>query len=115
MPAIDPSVLSTPAHLRAALTGVRALVLDADGVLIYAGVALPGAVDALSLLEGASIPYRVVTNYSSAHRRSLAARVSQTFGRPVDPAHLITAASAAAAHTGRHYAGQPLFVLASGD
>ncbi|MBI3746386.1 MAG: HAD-IIA family hydrolase [Chloroflexi bacterium] len=101
--------------LAGALSGVRALVLDADGVLLFAGRPLPGAVEALELLEGAAIPYRVVTNYSLAHRESLAAGVARQFGRPVDPRRLITAASAAAAHTARHHPGAPLFVLASAD
>jgi len=101
--------------LREALRGVRALVLDADGVLLYAGKPLPGAVEALEKLTVAGIPHRVVTNFSLAHRESLAAGVSRQFGRPVSPSTIITAASAAAAHTARHHMGQPLFVLASPD
>ncbi len=104
-----------PFDLRAALAGVRALVLDADGVLLFVQEPLPGAVEALDALEGRGIPYRVVTNFSLANRQSLAAAVSKQFGRPVDPGHLITAASAAAAHTALHHAGERLFVLASGD
>lgn len=102
-------------ELVAALRGVRALVLDADGVLLYAGKPLPGAVDALAALEAAGVPYRVVTNFSLAHRESLAAGVSRQFGRPVSPSTIITAASAAAAFTALHHPGQPLLVLASDD
>jgi HAD superfamily hydrolase (TIGR01450 family) len=101
--------------LAAALRGVRALVLDADGVLLYAGKPLPGSVEALERLEAAGIPYRVVTNFSLAHRESLAAGVSRQFGRPVSPSAIITAASAAAAWTALHHPGQPLLVLASDD
>lgn len=101
--------------LDVAVAGVRALILDADGVLLFAGQPLPGAVDALLRLEVASFPYRVVTNFSSAHRRTLAAAVSRSFGIPVDPARLITAASAAAEYTARHHRGKRLFVLASPD
>ncbi len=110
-----PARAAEPFDLRAALAGVRALVLDADGVLLYAQHPLPGAVEALERLEAAGTPYRVLTNYSSAHRESLAAVVSKQFGRPVDPGRIITAASAAAAHTAQHHAGQDLFVLASPD
>ncbi|MBI2777654.1 MAG: HAD-IIA family hydrolase [Chloroflexi bacterium] len=102
-------------RLASALRGVRALVLDADGVLLLAGSALPGAVEALDRLEAAGVPYRVVTNFSGAHRTSLAAAVSRTFGRPVRPERLITAASAAAAYTLARHPGAPLFVLASDD
>ena len=104
-----------PTDLSTALHGVRALVLDADGVLLYRSSPLPGAAEALGLLEDAGIPYRVVTNYSLAHRESLAAGVSRQFGRPVSPSTIITAASAAAAHTAIHHAGQPLLVIASDD
>jgi len=111
----DPRPLADPNVLRDALRGVRAVVLDADGVLLYAGRPLPGAVAALQRLEDAGVPYRVVTNYSLAHRTSLAAGVSRQFGRQVAPETLITAASAAAAHTARHHRGRPLLVLASDD
>ena len=104
-----------PTDLSTALHGVRALVLDADGVLLYRSRPLPGAAEALGVLEGAGIPYRVVTNFSLAHRESLAASVSRQFGRPVSPSTIITAASAAAAHTALHHAGEPLLVLASDD
>jgi HAD superfamily hydrolase (TIGR01450 family) len=102
-------------ELDAALRGVRALVLDADGVLLYAGQPLPGAVAALAGLEAAGIPYRVVTNFSLAHRETLAAGVSRQFGRPVDPSRIITAASAAAGWTALHHPGEPLLVFASDD
>jgi HAD superfamily hydrolase (TIGR01450 family) len=102
-------------ELDAALCGVRALVLDADGVLLYAGQPLPGAVAALAALEAAGVPYRVVTNFSLAHRETLAAGVSRQFGRPVDPSRIITAASAAAAWTALHHPGEPLLVFASDD
>jgi HAD superfamily hydrolase (TIGR01450 family) len=115
MPATDRPVSTNAAALQAALSGVRALVLDADGVLLYAGRPLPGAVAALEALDDAGVPYRVVTNYSLAHRTTLAAGVSRQFGRHVAPETLITAASAAAAHTARHHGGQPLLVLASDD
>jgi len=101
--------------LVAALRGVRALVLDADGVLLYAGKPLPGAVAALDRLMAAAVPYRVVTNFSLAHRTTLAAGVSRQFGRPIAPDAIITAASAAARHTAVHHPGRSLLVVASAD
>ena len=115
MTAIGHSASPPSGDLLEALRGVRALVLDADGVLLHASRPISGSVEALSMLEEAGIPYRVVTNYSLAHRTTLAAVVSRQFGRPVRPDSIITAASAAAAHTALHHAGQPLLVLASGD
>ena len=37
--------------LRAALHGVRALLLDLDGVIVLAGKAIPGAAEAIAELE----------------------------------------------------------------
>jgi HAD superfamily hydrolase (TIGR01450 family) len=101
--------------LRAALHGVRAFVLDADGVLMYRGAPIPGAVAAIETLKARAIPYRVVTNFSSSHRASLARVFADATGLPAEPELIITAASAAAAYTARHHAGQPLLVLAQAD
>jgi HAD superfamily hydrolase (TIGR01450 family) len=108
MPTTDPDAL------RAALRGVRALVLDADGVLVLRNRPIPGATEALVHLEATRTPYRIVTNYSSAHRSTLAARFSAG-GAALDPARLITAASATAAHTAARFAGRPIYVIAAGD
>jgi HAD superfamily hydrolase (TIGR01450 family) len=100
--------------LRAALHGVRGLILDADGVLVLKGRSLPGATPALRRLTARGIPYRIVTNFSTAHRETLAARFSEG-GLTLDPAHIITAASAAAAYTASAHPGRPLLVLAAPD
>lgn len=101
-------------RLRAALHGVRALILDADGVLVLRGRSIPGAEDALRRLASLGLPFRVVTNYSSSHRETLAARFGFG-GLAVDPGWIITAASAAAAHTASAHPGEALFVLAAPD
>jgi len=100
--------------LRAALHGIRALILDADGVLVLRGAAIPGAAGALAALDARGIPYRIVTNFSMAHRETLAAQFSGG-GVVVDPVHIVSAASAAAAWVAARYPGQPLFVLATPD
>jgi HAD superfamily hydrolase (TIGR01450 family) len=101
--------------LRTALEGVRAFVLDADGVLMYRGAPIPGSPEALVELRRRRIPYRVVTNFSSAHRSTLAAAFAKATGLSVDGAEIITAASAAAAYTAKHHPGAPLLVLAAPD
>ncbi len=106
---------TAPAELRAALNGVRAFVLDADGVLMYRGAPIPGSPEATVELHQRGIPYRVLTNFSSAHRTSLAAAFGKATGLTVDPNEIITAASAAAAYTARHHRGAPLLVLAAPD
>jgi HAD superfamily hydrolase (TIGR01450 family) len=108
----DPHASAT---LRTALLGVRAFVLDADGVLLYRGAPIPGSVRALVSLRERSIPYRVVTNFSLTHRSTLAATFSTLTGLPPEPDRIITAASAAAAYTATRYPGARLFVLASPD
>jgi HAD superfamily hydrolase (TIGR01450 family) len=101
--------------LRAALAGVRGFVLDADGVLMFKGAPIPGSPEALVELRKRGIPYRVVTNYSSAHRSSLAAAFGKATGQDVQGDEIITAASAAAAHTAREHGGKPILVLAAPD
>jgi HAD superfamily hydrolase (TIGR01450 family) len=101
--------------LAAALDGVRAFVLDADGVLLYRGVPIAGAVGAIETLKARGIPYRIVTNFSSSHRATLARVFADATGLPSQPQLIITAASAAAGYTARHHAGAALFVLAQPD
>lgn len=103
------------ATLHEALAGVRAFVLDADGVLLFRGAPIPGAPQATVELRRREIPYRVVTNFSAAHRSTLAAGFSRATGLPVDPAEIITAASAAAAYTATRHDGKPLLVLSAPD
>lgn len=116
VPPTDDTVPRTgPADLRAALDGVRAFVLDADGVLMFKGAPIAGSPEALVELRRRGIPYRVVTNFSSAHRSSLAAAFGKATGIPVEAAEIITAASAAAAYTAAQHPRAPIFVLAAPD
>jgi HAD superfamily hydrolase (TIGR01450 family) len=101
-------------RLHAALAGVRALILDADGVIILRGLPIPGSVEAIQELGPKGIPFRVVTNFSTLHRETLAARF-MAGGLPVGPEQIITGASAAAEYTAAAHGGQPLYVLAAKD
>jgi HAD superfamily hydrolase (TIGR01458 family) len=103
-----------PTDLRAALRGVRALLLDLDGVIVLAGEAIPGATDAIAALERRGLPYRIVTNTSAVSRATLS-RWSAKIGAPIPAERFESALSASAAWTARHFAGQPLYVLASED
>jgi HAD superfamily hydrolase (TIGR01450 family) len=99
-------------ELSAALAGVRGLVLDADGVIVFKGEFLPGAPEALARLATLGIPFRIVTNFSAAHRDTLSAR----FGGGALPGdRFITAASAAATYTATHHPGGRLFVISAPD
>lgn len=104
----------TEDRLRAALRGVRGFVLDADGVLVLKGAALPGSMEAVAALTARGIPFRVVTNFSSLHRETLAGFFARG-GLTIDPERIITGTSAAAACTATRHPGRPLFVLAAPD
>jgi len=104
-----------PDDLRSALEGVRAFVLDADGVLMYRGAPIARAVGAIERLKARGIPYRVVTNFSASHRSTLAEGFARATGLPPEPELIITAASAAAGYTARHHPGGRLLVLAQPD
>jgi HAD superfamily hydrolase (TIGR01458 family) len=113
----SPPVANDPGSfpgLREALAGVRALVLDVDGVLLMKGAALPGAAEALTALDARGIPFRVATNFTAAHRGTLAARF-QAAGLPVPEERIVTAASVSAARTAATYPGQLLFVITTPD
>jgi HAD superfamily hydrolase (TIGR01458 family) len=103
-----------PTDVAAALRGVRALLLDLDGVIVLAGEAIPGAAAALIALERRGMPYRIVTNTSAVSRATLS-RWSAKLGAPIPPERFESALSASAAWTARVFPGQPLYVLASDD
>ena len=105
--------LST-ADLQAALHGVRALLLDLDGVIILKGEPVRGSVDAIRALEERRMPYRIVTNTSLVSRASLS-RWAAKLGNEIPPERFQSALSASAAYAAKTFPGQPLYVLASDD
>ena len=100
--------------LRAALHGVRGLLLDLDGVLVLAGKAIPGAPAAMDELDRLAIPYLLVTNTSLVSRVSLAAW-GRSVGFSTPPDRLQSALSASAALVRREYGERPVYVIASDD
>jgi HAD superfamily hydrolase (TIGR01458 family) len=100
--------------LRTALAGVRAVLLDLDGVIVLKGEALPGSVDAVRELEERRVPYRIVTNTSLVSRASLS-RWAANLGSDIPPERFQSALSASAAYARRMFHGEPLYVLASDD
>ena len=106
--------MPTTKELRAALVGVRALLLDLDGVIVRAGEAVPGSVEAIQTLEERRIPYRIVTNTSLVSRASLSHWAAK-LGNDIPPERFQSALSASAAFARRAFAGEPLYVLASDD
>jgi HAD superfamily hydrolase (TIGR01458 family) len=100
--------------LRAALTGVRALLLDLDGVIVVAGQGVPGAADAIARLEAGRRPYRIVTNTSAISRTTMSRWAAQ-LGATIPAERFQSALSASAAWAQRAFPDGPLYVLASDD
>ena len=101
-------------RLRAALHGVRALLLDLDGVLILKGAAVPGAVEAVADVEALGLPYLVLSNTSLFSRAKLARwGASVGFTTPVD--RFLTALSASADVVRRELDGRAAYVICSAD
>jgi HAD superfamily hydrolase (TIGR01458 family) len=100
--------------LPTALRGVRALLLDLDGVILVAGQPVPGSPEAVATLERHAVPYRIVTNTSALSRTTMA-RWAASIGAPVPAERFQSALSASAAWTRRRFPDEPLYVLASDD
>ena len=103
-----------PAALRDAMAGVRALLLDLDGVIVVAGAAVAGSVEAITELERRGTPYRIVTNTSLVSRATLS-RYAARLGNTIPPERFQSALSASAAFAARTFPGVPLYVIASAD
>ena len=97
-----------------ALDGVRGLLIDVDGVLHVGLQTVPGAVEALAALTTADIPYRLLTNTTTAARTTLGERL-RGIGLPVADDALITASGATAAYVRRRWPQARCYLLAKGD
>jgi HAD superfamily hydrolase (TIGR01458 family) len=104
----------TITRLRGDLAGVRALLLDMDGVLVMRGELIPGATAALASLDARGIPYLLATNTSLVSRTTLARELARV-GVNVAPDRIVSAASTAAAHVRRRFGQEPLYVMVAPD
>ena len=100
--------------LRRELAGVRALLLDLDGVLVLKGAPIPGAAESLATLEARGIQFIVGTNTSLFSRATLSSDLRRA-GLSVGPDRIVSAASAAAGYCRRHFPDAPLYVLGAPD
>jgi HAD superfamily hydrolase (TIGR01450 family) len=107
LPAVDP-------ELRARLAGVRALLLDLDGVLMLRGEPIAGAAEALAALAAGGIPYVLATNVSLQSRATLARGLTAR-GLPFEADQIVSAAFTAAAYARRRFGAEPLYVMAVPD
>jgi HAD superfamily hydrolase (TIGR01458 family) len=102
------------AQLQIDMVGVRALLLDMDGVLVLKNAPIPGAAEALAALDARDIPYAIGTNTSLVSRTTLARELGRA-GLPVEADRIVSAVSVAAAYVRRRFAQAPLYVLAAPD
>src|SRR5829696_6769098 len=93
---------------------VRGWLFDVDGVLYVSSQPVPGARELLEDLAAREIPFRLLTNTTTASRATLAARL-RAIGLPVSEELLITAPTATAAYVRRRFPGVPCYLLAKGD
>jgi HAD superfamily hydrolase (TIGR01458 family) len=94
--------------------GVRAVLLDIDGVLTVSWEPVPGAVDAVRALRDAELPLALLTNTTSRTRDRIAEQLIEA-GFPVTADDVLTAAAAAATHLREHHAHARCLLLTSGD
>jgi HAD superfamily hydrolase (TIGR01458 family) len=94
---------------------VEAVLLDLEGVLGVGGrEAIPGAPETVRRLRAAGMAFRVVTNTTTASRRSLTEEL-RAMGLGIRPEELHTAPVATAAYIREHHPGEPVFLLVKGD
>ncbi|MFF5189166.1 HAD-IIA family hydrolase [Streptomyces sp. NPDC000345] len=102
------------ARTDAAPAGVRALLVDIDGVLTVSWKPLPGAVEALRALREAGLAVALVTNTTSRTRASIARTLADA-GFPVTAEDVLTAPAVTAAHLAERCPGARCALLNSGD
>ncbi|MFJ9714506.1 HAD-IIA family hydrolase [Streptomyces sp. NPDC101213] len=96
------------------MRGVRAVLIDVDGVLTVSWKPLPGAVEALRAVREAGLGVALVTNTTSRTRASIAATLADA-GFPVEAGDVLTAPAATAAHLAERFPGARCALLNSGD
>jgi HAD superfamily hydrolase (TIGR01458 family) len=79
------------------MEGIRALLIDLDGVLYVEEEPIPGAVDAVKRLRAAEIALRFVTNTTAHSRERTLAKLAR-LGIPVADRELVTPAALAVRH-----------------
>jgi HAD superfamily hydrolase (TIGR01458 family) len=96
------------------MDGVRAVLIDIDGVLTVSWEPLPGAVEAVRALRNAELPFALVTNTTSRTRSRIAETLADA-GFPVGPDDVLGAPAATAAHLRENHPGAACLLLSSGD
>jgi len=96
------------------MEGIRAVLLDIDGVLTVSWRPVPGAAEAVRRLRDAGFALALVTNTTSRTRAWMAATLSEA-GFGVTAGDIFTAPAITAAYLAKNYPGARCLLLNSGD
>ncbi|MFI9274448.1 HAD-IIA family hydrolase [Kitasatospora sp. NPDC052896] len=93
---------------------IGAALIDIDGVLTVSWRPLPGAVDALTRLRAAGLPFALLTNTTARTRASIANALAEA-GFPVGSEDILTAPAVTAARLAEQHPGARCLLLNCGD
>lgn len=93
------------------ISALRGLLFDLDGVFYVGEVALPGAREVITYLQGKALPYRYVTNTTTQSRLGLASKL-QALGLPIETDEIVTTPYAAKLYLRQHGYRSGFFVVA---
>lgn len=96
------------------MEGLRAVLVDIDGVLTVSWRALPGAVDALARLRRAGLRVALLTNTTSRTRAQIVSALADA-GFAVEPSEVLTAPVLTASYLAEHHPGARCLMLNSGE
>ncbi|MGX7761620.1 HAD-IIA family hydrolase [Streptomyces angustmyceticus] len=96
------------------MKGIRAVLIDIDGVLTVSWKALPGAVAAVARLRAGGLPLVLVTNTTSRTRAAVAGRLAGE-GFPADVDDILTAPAVTAAYLRAHHPQARCRLINTGD
>jgi HAD superfamily hydrolase (TIGR01458 family) len=99
---------------RIGAAGVKAVLIDIDGVLTVSWEPVEGAVRALQRLRDAQLPVRLLTNTTSRPRSAIVKALAEA-GFQVAPEEVLTAVAVTRAYLDRHHHGERIAFLSSGD
>ncbi|SDT55274.1 4-nitrophenyl phosphatase [Paenibacillaceae bacterium GAS479] len=89
---------------------ISGLLLDLDGTIYRGDEVIEGAPELMEALREAGVPYKYVTNNSSASPAAVAQRL-RAMGIPADADEVCTSAQAAAAYAAEHFPGGKIFMV----
>lgn len=92
-------------------TGIRAAILDMDGVLWRGDEVLPGVIDFFAFCQRERIAFAFATNNSTKTVEMYTQRLN-TIGIPARPEQVVTSAVATAEYVARHYPPEtPVYII----